>query len=80
MADLRASALSDYDYYDTHAARLTEALDSVIDAYRKGPVGTPPEEFAALCAAFRGDPGRALTLAAIAVMRLAKIEGVPGDA
>lgn len=78
-AELALGLLSSIAYFTEHEQLLQEVLDDVVKAARSEPGDTPALTFSSIAAAMAADLDRAVTISALAVMRLAAIE-YPGGA
>jgi len=60
-------------YYHANEALLGEILDQMVEGARPEPGDVPAFTFAAIASGLETDPDKAVTVAALAVMRLAEM-------
>lgn len=73
-AEMAMIALGARNYHRAHAPVIEDVLDQVLDVMRAESTAPKDELFASLVTSFHGDPERAVTVAAVAVMRLLERE------
>jgi hypothetical protein len=74
------SLLESVRYYQDHEVLLTELLDKMAEEMQPQPGDIPAYAFATLTASFERDPAKAVTIAALAIMRLGEIKRAEGGA